>query len=130
MRKQKLMLLAAPLVALAFAGCTQSAEPKAPYLPGPSELNSIGVFYTIEKIEVTGNDVCAFDKQDRLLVFSEEVKVNPEHNALIFKDSEIPIGVEAIGSDFKELPDGFACGGKTYPAIHILGEGLYLVKDE
>lgn len=130
MRKQKLMLLAAPMVALAFVGCSQANEPKAPYLPGPGDLNSIGVFYTIDKIVVEGNDVCAFDKEGHLLVFSEEVKVNAERNALIFKESEVPIGVEAIGTDFKELPDGFSCGGKTYPAIHILGEGLFPVKDE
>lgn len=130
MKTRKLLVSAVAAGALALAGCGKASEPTAPMLPPADLLNSIGVFYKIEKITVVGNEVCVFNDKGKLLVFSEEVKVNADHTVLLFKDSEIPVGEEAIGSDFTELRDGYQCGGQTYPALHILGEGLYLVKDE
>ncbi|MCS4484447.1 hypothetical protein NXS08_02955 [Gleimia sp. 6138-11-ORH1] len=130
MKKQRNMLIIAASLAVVLAGCGKAQGPTAPTLPAPQKVDSIGVIYRIEKIFVEDNQVCAFDHDGKLLVFSEEVSVNETHDTLIFKESQVPIGVEAIGADYKELPDEFKCGSKTYPAKHIQGEGLIPTVEE
>ncbi|MDD7465321.1 MAG: hypothetical protein PUK59_03680 [Actinomycetaceae bacterium] len=101
-----------------------SARPQAPQLPPAPALNSVAIQYKAKKIMVVGNDVCVFDDDDKLIVFSESVGVSDDHKTLVAEGASIPEGSDFLGSDKRDIQGGFMCGGKNYPATHILGTGL------
>ncbi|MDY5589257.1 MAG: hypothetical protein SPF30_04800 [Arcanobacterium sp.] len=103
---------------------TASTEPLAPQLPPAPHQNSVAVEYTVSKILVAGNDVCVFDSDGRLIVFSENVGVSKDHTALVAKGISIPEGQLFWGAKSENLTSDVMCGGKKYPAKHIYGAGL------
>lgn len=132
--------LCAVCAALLLAACTDSgprapqspldpsssAGPQAPQLPPDPTLNSVALRYKAKKIMVVGNDVCVFDDDDKLIVFSESVGVSDDHKTLVAEGALIPEGSDFLGSDKRNIKGGFICGGRNYPAKHILGAGLHV----
>lgn len=99
--------LLAPAIVLVSA-CTNSVV-TAPWIK-VSELNAVAYSYTLGSLKVSENDLCVFDPEGTLFVFSEVVTPLPENQGIHATDIDVKIGENFQGGEPLALPNGFKCG--------------------
>ena len=115
--------LALPLILTMslVGGCSSSPDSiPVPTLPGPNAVTAIGTAHVLQRIEGDTEQACPIDDKGNLLIFTGEASASKDAKKIMAGKTVILPGQEFETGQFKELKDGYNCGGKHYAkAIHL-----------
>lgn len=94
---------------------------EAPWIP-VNATHAVAYTYTLSSMHVSGTDLCTFDKEGNLFVFSEPVTPLTNNEGIHAQEVDVRLGETFIGGEDKRLKTPYPCGEKTYQAIHIQGQ--------
>lgn len=84
---------------------------------------ALGV-YTLANVVIADKEACALDAEGNLIVFAESAYAYKDGSAILVGEVTVKLGERFGGSLSSNIPGGMKCGGKTYPAYRLIGDGI------